>query len=125
MSDIMKKDGFSYSFDATKCLTCKGNCCIGESGYIWINQNEAFEISKFLNLSFDLFCEKFTYKVKYKMSLKEKKYYSGYACVFFDFEKRQCSIYDVRPSQCRSFPFWDYYKNNVSEVIEECPAIII
>ena len=33
------------------------------------------------------------------------------------------SIYDVRPNHCRTFPFWDYFKENEEEVYKECPAI--
>ncbi|NLO17741.1 MAG: YkgJ family cysteine cluster protein, partial [Arcobacter butzleri] len=29
------------------------------------------------------------------------------------------------PTQCRSFPFWDYFKDNITEVQKECPAIKI
>ena len=36
-------------------------------------------------------------------SLKEK---SGGECVFHDGETNRCSIYPVRPLQCRLFPFW-------------------
>ena len=47
----------------------------------------------------------------------------NYACVFFDLEKKCCSIYEARPTQCRTFPFWDYFKENKEEVFKECPAI--
>ncbi|MFB1032365.1 MAG: YkgJ family cysteine cluster protein, partial [Aliarcobacter cryaerophilus] len=30
---------------------------------------------------------------------------------------------DYRPTQCRTFPFWEYFKNNEKEVYKECPAI--
>ena len=41
MSDEIKiKSGFGYSFDPSKCSVCKGKCCIGESGYIWISKSE-------------------------------------------------------------------------------------
>ena len=47
----------------------------------------------------------------------------NYACTFFNLEKKQCSIYDVRPVQCRTFPFWEFFKENIEEVYAECPAI--
>ena len=42
---------------------------------------------------------------------------------YFNLEKKQCSIYHARPMQCRTFPFWDYFKENEEEVYKECPAI--
>ena len=65
------------------------------------------------------------FKAGYKYSIKERQISKdSYACVFFDLNKKQCSIYDVRPTQCRTFPFWEYFKNNIEEVKEECPAIV-
>ena len=62
--------------------------------------------------------------VNNKYSIKEKLLSkNNYACAFFDVDKKQCSIYEARPSQCRSFPFWEYFKHNVDELKQECPAI--
>jgi Fe-S-cluster containining protein len=38
-----------------------------------------------------------------RLSLKEK---SNFDCVFWDIQG--CTVYHVRPLQCRTFPFWDY-----------------
>ncbi len=116
---------YTYVFDEDKCNVCEGNCCIGESGYIWINANEIDILAKYLNLSIEETVERYLFKAKYKHSIKEKKIsQDSFACVFFDLEKKQCAIYDARPKQCRTFPFWDYFKDKVDEVKEECPAII-
>ena len=63
-------------------------------------------------------------KIRYRFTIKEIAYEGGYGCVFFDMQKKMCSIYDVRPSQCRTFPFWEYFKENIDEVVTECPGII-
>ena len=34
-------------------------------------------------------------------------------------------IYDARPNQCITFPFWDYYKTRLDELKQECPGIIM
>ena len=63
-------------------------------------------------------------KIGYKYSIKEVQLASNnFACYFFNLEKKQCSIYHARPMQCRTFPFWDYFKENEEEVYKECPAI--
>ena len=124
MNNFIKKEGFNFAFDPKGCETCKGNCCIGESGYIWINASEINALALHLNLTVDELKYKYLTKIGYKYSIKEVKLASNnFACCFFNLEKRQCSIYHVRPNQCRTFPFWDYFKENEEEVYKECPAI--
>ncbi len=124
MNSLIKKEGFDFAFDATGCDTCAGNCCIGESGYIWINAQEIKNLALHLNLSIDEVKFRYLNKIGYKYSIKEVQLASNnFACYFFDLEKKQCSIYHARPMQCRTFPFWDYFKENKEEVYKECPAI--
>ena len=121
---IITKENFEFGFDPEGCNSCQGNCCIGESGNIWINRQEIDKLSNHLNISLDEVYSKFLEKRGYKYSLKETRLsQDNYACIFFDLDKKQCSIYDARPTQCRTFPFWDYFKDNKEEVIKECPAI--
>lgn len=124
MSNLIKKEGFDYAFESSACDTCAGNCCIGESGYIWITVQEINFLAKHLKISQEELIEKYLNKIGYKYSIKEVKLAEdNFACMFFNLEKRQCSIYEARPTQCRTFPFWDYFKENTEEVYKECPAI--
>jgi len=124
LNNLIKKEGFPYAFEASACDTCAGNCCIGESGYIWITLQEINSLAKHLKLSQEEVREQYLNKIGYKYSIKEVKLTEdNFACVFFNLEKRQCSIYEARPTQCRTFPFWDYFKENTEEVYKECPAI--
>lgn len=124
MNNLIKKDGFPYAFEPSACDTCAGNCCIGESGYIWINAQEINTLATHLDISLEELRSKYLEKKGYKYSIKEVKLAEdNYACVFFNLEKKQCTIYEARPIQCRTFPFWDYFKENTQEVYEECPAI--
>ncbi len=124
MSTVVKKDGFSYAFDALACNSCEGRCCTGESGYIYVNKNEIENISKLLNVEVKDFVKDYLFKKGYKYSLKEIKYNDSHECIFYDRNINGCKIYDARPSQCISFPFWDYYKMRVDELKQECPGII-
>lgn len=120
----MKKDGFNYAFDPNGCNSCNGNCCIGESGYIWINAQEIQVLALHLNISVEDLKFRYLNKIGYKHSIKEIQLSKdNYACCFFNLDKKQCSIYEARPVQCRTFPFWDYFKENEEEVYKECPAI--
>ena len=122
---MLEHKDFPYKFDETKCASCEGNCCIGESGYIWINKQEIIKLAEHLDMSVEELGMKYLLKVGYKYSIREKRVsQNNYSCVFFDLEKKQCGVYEARPNQCRTFPFWDYFKKNVEEVKQECPAIV-
>jgi Fe-S-cluster containining protein len=124
MSTLAKQEGYDFTFDGSLCALCQGNCCIGESGYIWISKEEIVKLAQFLNQSVEEFASKHLIKVGYKYSIKEREVATNnYACDFFDLEKKQCSVYEFRPSQCRTFPFWEYFKTNKEEVFKECLAV--
>ena len=122
---MLEHKDYRYKFDELKCLMCDGNCCIGESGYIWITNKEIQELANYLNISIEELEQQYLFKAGYRYSIKERQITKdNYACIFFDLNKKQCSIYDARPTQCRTFPFWEYFKNNIEEVKKECPAIV-
>lgn len=121
---ILKKENYSYSFDTKACYSCRGNCCVGKSGYIWIKQDEINILAQYLKISLDKLKKDYLKRVGPKYSIKELKLDKDtFSCLFFDLNEKKCSIYEIRPLQCRTFPFWDYYKNNEKEVYEECPGI--
>ena len=117
---MIKVDGYDYVFDENACKSCGGRCCTGESGYIFINDAEIERLANHLNISKSDFIDTYLYKVGFRYSIKEKVYKDGYACVFFE---NGCSVYKCRPTQCRTFPFWEYFKTNKEELKKECPGI--
>ncbi len=125
MSTITKQEGYPYAFDTSACATCQGRCCTGESGYIFLSKSEIMNIAKHLEMDVNDFGVKYLFKKGYKYSIKERKVdENSYECIFYDKNANGCTIYDVRPSQCKTFPFWDYYKTRVNELKLECPGII-
>lgn len=127
-NNIIKKEGFDFVFKSDKCVECGGKCCYGESGYIFVNISEIEQISTFLNIPFEDFCLHYIKKVNTRFSLIEKKcddYKKGVSCVFFDENNLKCSIYEVRPRQCRIFPFWDIYKKNKDELAKRCIGVVL
>ena len=124
---LMKKEGYDYHFDPSACAACGGHCCTGESGYIWVKYSEIEAIAAFLERSIEDFATIYLKKVKHRYSLieKERVEEKDFACIFFDNKQNRCLIYPVRPSQCRTFPFWEQFKNNTKEVQKECPGIIL
>ncbi|WP_442868113.1 YkgJ family cysteine cluster protein [Campylobacter sp. JMF_15 NE4] len=114
---------FDYTFDNSACESCGGKCCTGESGYIWINDAEIEKLSEFMGIDKANFIRVFLQRVGNKFSIKEKPYLNGMACVFFDEKHRNCGIYEYRPNQCRTFPFWEYFKEHKDELEKECIGV--
>ncbi len=124
-SSIISKEGYNYQFNPSACATCGGACCTGESGYIWVKYPEIENMANFLNLTIEEFAITYLKKIKHRYSLIEKRLdEDNFACIFFNNELKQCSIYSVRPRQCRTFPFWETFKNSKEEVKQECPGIV-
>lgn len=82
-----------------KCQGC-GNCCRGEPGYVWITAKEVEAVSSYVNKTPGKFSNKYLRKVGRRTSLVERP--NG-DCIMYS---NGCSIYEVRPKQCRTFPFW-------------------
>ena len=123
--EIMREEGYSFGFDPKACESCEGACCRGESGYIWCRYPEIEKMAEYLGMSLENFAKIYLKKVGHRYSLVEKRLAEDdYACIFFDTDKKRCSIYPVRPLQCRTFPFWQQFKNSEDEVRRECPGII-
>ena len=120
---ILKDENFNFVFDSDKCVVCGGKCCIGESGYIWIDENEIQKLADFFGILKDEFKEIYLLKFGNRYTIKEKSFEDGYACIFFDEKNKNCGIYEFRPSQCRSFPFWEHFKQHFDELEQECIAV--
>lgn len=84
------------------CTGC-GDCCTGAPGYVWVNQQEIDALAVRLQMSPAAFEKKFVRQIGVRRSLKERR---NYDCVFLD-ESRRCTVYEDRPRQCRTWPFWD------------------
>jgi Predicted Fe-S-cluster oxidoreductase len=121
--DIMRKKGFDFGFDPSACESCPGYCCCGASGTIWVNQDDILKICRFLQTSPIDFIPQYLNRINNRLSIKERIGEYGPECVFFDSHQRCCSIYPARPRQCRTFPFWEYFKRNKDELVKECHGV--
>jgi Fe-S-cluster containining protein len=86
-----------------QCSQC-GNCCTGAPGYVWVNKEEIEKLAGLLNLEVAEFERRYVRQVGIRKSLVE---FPNGDCVFFHSESRTCQVYDARPRQCRTWPFWD------------------
>ncbi|MCA9231392.1 MAG: YkgJ family cysteine cluster protein [Planctomycetales bacterium] len=104
-----------------KCTGC-GDCCTGAPGYVWVNQEEIEAMAARLEVAVEQFEAQYVRYVGIRRSLIE---YSNGDCVFFDNRSRKCQVYEQRPRQCRTWPFW---KSNLSspetwqETCRVCPG---
>ncbi len=117
------KKGFDFKYNSHACTYCGGRCCYGESGYIWLNKDEIERISEFLHIELDIFISDYLRVENGKYTIKDIKFQDYYSCLFFDRDERHCSIYSVRPAQCRTFPFWGIYKDDPEPLFFECPGV--
>jgi uncharacterized protein len=85
------------------CTAC-GDCCTGESGYIWVNKAEIEAMAARCGLTPEEFERQHVVSVGVRKSLRERP---GGDCVMLDEATRKCSVYTDRPRQCRTWPFWD------------------
>lgn len=97
MSDVWYQDGLRF-----RCTRC-GNCCTGQPGCVWVNDEEIAAIADHRGESLPVTMGLYTRPVDGKRSLREK---ANGDCIFFD-RAEGCTIYQVRPRQCRTWPFWD------------------
>ncbi|MDO9042572.1 MAG: YkgJ family cysteine cluster protein [Desulfocapsaceae bacterium] len=123
--DIVQMDGFDFEFNPGACDTCPGACCCGESGQVWVSQQEMNRICEFLQMNCIDFMEKYLRRVGNRFSCKERIAGHGLECIFFQGIERKCAIYSVRPSGCRTYPFWEHFKMFPEQVAKECPGIVV
>ncbi len=88
-----------------RCTQC-GDCCSGAPGFVWVNKEEIVALARQVGMADDIegFEQKYVRKVGMRKSLIE---YPDGDCIFLDSETRRCLVYDSRPIQCRTWPFWN------------------
>jgi uncharacterized protein len=115
----MHAPGFIANGIAFTCTDC-GRCCSGAPGSVALAPSEFKELAAFLRLSSARLLE--TGVVPHDDGYRILEKPNG-DCQFFN---GRCTIYPVRPLQCRTYPFWR--KNLRSEeawgrTCAECPGI--
>jgi len=99
---VWYRDGLSF-----QCTQC-GRCCGGGPGVVWVDLEEIRRIAQFVSMHPDDLWGPILRRVGLaRISLTER---SNGDCVFLkrlDDGRKACSIYPVRPQQCRTWPFWN------------------
>ncbi|GHV20990.1 zinc/iron-chelating domain-containing protein [Planctomycetales bacterium] len=109
------RDGLQFT-----CVAC-GNCCRGRDGYVWISEDEVAMLAPTQKLTVENFYRKFARQVCGQLALIDNE--DG-DCIFLT--NNQCSVYEFRPRQCRTFPWWDSLLTSPEKWRENpnnCPGI--
>lgn len=92
-------------FECTQC----GNCCSGPPGAVWVDDDDVRAIAARLRVGEAEFVDRYTRRLGTRRSLNEVRSEHGHDCVFLDRRapgRAVCAIYEARPVQCRTWPFW-------------------
>jgi Fe-S-cluster containining protein len=97
MSEPWYEEGLRFT-----CTRC-GHCCTGTPGFVWVDDDDLAAIAAYRGESLFDVQTLYTRWAHRGRTLREKL--NG-DCVFYDREQG-CTIYPVRPPQCRTWPFWE------------------
>ena len=108
-------------FGCTRC----SRCCTGEPGYVFLASSDVRRLMIALALDFSAFISRYCRFVDmgehFTLSLRER---SDHSCIFWG--ESGCSVYDARPVQCSTYPFWSSILESRAAWSEEsgyCPGI--
>jgi len=101
-----------------------GNCCTshGEFGFVFLTLDDRRRFAKHMNISTAAFTRKYCDLKDGVWHLKEDG--KNPDCMFL--ANKRCSVYEARPTQCRTWPFWPEVMNPKSwgkEVASFCPGV--
>ncbi len=120
MSENFLSDGLQ--FECTRC----GYCCRHEPGFVFLSKKDLESLLEYFSISRQDFIEKYCRIVDVgffkRLSLIEKP---NNDCIFWQ-DGMGCSVYQARPFQCRSYPFWHAVvdsKESWEEEAGSCPGI--
>lgn len=89
-----------------ECKRCSF-CCGHSPGFVYLSKRDLDSLCKALKLKYFEFIKKYCRKADYYygrqvLALLEK---SNYDCILWE---NGCSVYEARPVQCSTYPFWSW-----------------
>ena len=125
--EIMKVGGNKQWWSEGVQFQCQGSgkCCTshGEFGYVFFSPKDRKLAAQHLKIPEKQFRDQYCTKVEGAWALKEPENKSP-DCIFL--VNKRCSIYEARPTQCRTWPFWPDVMNAkawTKAVVEFCPGV--
>ena len=101
-----------------------GKCCLsrGQYGYVYVTLEDRRRLAGHFGLTTTQFTRKYCQKKDGYVQLAYEK--ASDNCMFL--EGKGCTVYEARPTQCRTWPFWPEVmapKAWAAEVEAFCPGI--
>jgi uncharacterized protein len=118
-------EGILYSnglrFECNRC----SHCCRHDPGFVFLSEEDINRIPGYLRIGRAEFLARYCRTVDIgsvrRITIDERP---NYDCVFWS--EKGCEIYEVRPLQCRSYPFWASVVESVEswqKEAENCPGM--
>jgi uncharacterized protein len=106
------------------CFECIPGCilCCAIPGMVFVRDDEIGGMAEFFGISAEEFTKK--YLQRHWGDVYNLNFPDSEPCMFLS--EDGCSIYKVRPVQCRTFPFWPEYMSNArswKDIKKMCPGI--
>jgi Fe-S-cluster containining protein len=126
VKSVIKKTPWYIAGLHFECVQC-GRCCSGPGeGYIWVTKQEIEFIADFLKMTTAELRQKYLRRVGLRTTIIEHR--TTRDCIFLHdiAGQKKCMIYPVRPSQCRTWPFWSDNltdANAWNKAAQKCPGI--
>ena len=103
---------------------CQPDCakCCEVAGYVYLSEDDVTRVAEFLQQPHAEFEKQYVYRTKHSRRLRKPG--RGKQCGFL--RGKQCGIHEVKPVQCRLFPFWPELVESRSEWTKTgdwCPGI--
>ena len=119
MSAINYQNGIRFECQGS------GNCCVSRDsyGFVYLSDTDLIRFSKHLKISVKKFQDEYCDITDGFTHLIEKNELEG-NCIFL--KDKKCSVYKSRPSQCRTWPFWNENMNSKvwnKDISINCPGI--
>lgn len=101
-----------------------GECCSGKHGpgAVWLGREDTERLAAHLSLTLKEFRRSYTRRLRSRTSLRER---ANFDCIFYRPDVG-CSVYEARPLQCRTYPFWSRIlasRVTWDNEAEQCPGI--
>src|SRR5215469_10812024 len=104
-------------------FACQRGCinCCDQDGYVYLTEEDVNRAAKFVGASTKVFEKKYVYRTAHQIRFRKPR---KKQCPFL--ESGGCAIHPVKPTQCRTFPFWPELVENRDEwdrAARFCPGI--
>ncbi len=101
-----------------------GDCCSGKHGpgAVWLSREDVERLAKHFSLTLKELRHRYTRRLNGRTSLRER---ANFDCIFYR-PGEGCTVYESRPLQCRTYPFWGRIlasRTTWENEAEQCPGI--